>query len=139
MYAGSEVAQVIISRHIVPVGATPSRQSAGWTTRAEERTGECGRTLPEGDTVRWFRHETRHPVTLAPTTWRRHTEWRGALEEAFKGARLIGPQRRCPHRGVALAHIGPDGDGIIECPLHALRWCARTGEHVPVIADSALG
>ena len=138
-HAGSEIAQVIIGRHIVPVGATPTDHSAGWTTRADERTGECGRALPEGDTARWFRHETPPPVTLAPTTWWRHTEWRGTLEEAFEGAHLIGPERRCPHRGVPLANIDPDAHGIIECPLHGLRWCARTGEHVPDIADSALG
>ena len=133
MQARGEVAQVIIARHIVPVGATAPRHSAGWTTRAEERTGGCARPLPDADTARWFRRETREPATLAQTTWWRHTEWRGALEEAFEGSRLVGPERRCPHRGVPLAHIAPDAEGIVECPLHGLRWCARTGTHVPDI------
>ena len=32
----------------------------------------------------------------------------------------------CPHRGADLSGIEPE-DGLITCPLHGLRFCAKTG------------
>ena len=36
---------------------------------------------------------------------------------------------RCPHRNVDLSDVEPI-DGVIQCPLHGLRFCAKTGERV---------
>ena len=33
----------------------------------------------------------------------------------------------CPHRSIPLAGIAPGEDGLIECPLHGLKICSRTG------------
>ena len=33
---------------------------------------------------------------------------------------------RCPHRGVSLAHLHPDSNGFVQCPLHGLMLCPRT-------------
>jgi hypothetical protein len=33
----------------------------------------------------------------------------------------------CPHRNYPLGNAKPDADGILTCPLHGLRICARTG------------
>ena len=59
--------------------------------------------------------------------------WHAALTAAYAGSQLI-DGRICPHQGTDLAGIPPDDDGTVTCPLHGLRWCARTGQ----IIDSAL-
>lgn len=58
-----------------------------------------------------------HPGKVAP--------WMTDLQEAFKNSQLL-PGPVCPHRLTPLAGIEPR-DGIIECPLHGLRWHAATG------------
>lgn len=53
------------------------------------------------------------------------------LSNAFRNTKLVGPNGRvCPHRGYDLSEVEPDEQGVIQCPLHALRWCAKTGENV---------
>ena len=130
-HAGSEIAQVIIARDIVPLGTVPPKHNTWWTVRADQRKGERGFALPEDACERWFRHERRTPEPDPPPKWWRQTHWRPELEEAFEGRRLVGPERRCPHRGVPLAGIEADAEGVLECPLHGLRWRACDGRHVP--------
>jgi hypothetical protein len=53
-----------------------------------------------------------------------------ALRAAFSDKQLIQKDGDllCPHRGVSLATIPPDENGVITCPLHGLKWCAKSGE-----------
>ena len=57
------------------------------------------------------------------------TSWRLGLTAAYADHQLtdghIGP-----HQGTDLTGIAPDDDGVVTCPLHGLRWCARTGRIV---------
>lgn len=55
------------------------------------------------------------------------------LRAAFADKHLIQTPEghTCPHRGVSLATIEPDENGVITCPLHGLRWCAKTGHAIP--------
>lgn len=36
----------------------------------------------------------------------------------------------CPHRGTVLGSAVVDADGTVTCPLHGLKFCARTGASV---------
>ena len=130
-HEGGEIAQVIIARDIVPLGTVPPKDRTWWTTVAEQRRGDRGSTLPAEPCERWFRHEARTAEPGPPPKWWRATPWRAELEEAFEGRCLVGPERRCPHRGAPLAEIAPDGEGVLECPLHGLRWRASDGRHIP--------
>ena len=49
------------------------------------------------------------------------------LREDFIASRLDLKRRICPHKGADLSTI-PVRDGVIECPLHGLQFCAETGE-----------
>lgn len=63
--------------------------------------------------------------------------WLSELTEQFRNRTLI-DGRYCPHRSQDLATVEPDHDGIVTCPLHGLRWCARTGaimEPLPAIDE----
>jgi len=61
----------------------------------------------------------------------RHVSFVNELRHAYRGARLRGPCKVCPHRGAPLASLAPDADGLITCPAHGLRWKVDTGEAVP--------
>lgn len=37
----------------------------------------------------------------------------------------------CPHRGTALGSVPVNPDGTVTCPLHGLKFCAKTGKSVP--------
>ena len=52
--------------------------------------------------------------------------WHSALTAAYADRQLI-DGHICPHQGTDLAGIVPDHAGVVTCPLHGLRWCARTG------------
>ena len=39
--------------------------------------------------------------------------------------------RACPHRGAPVDSLQPDEHGVITCPLHGLRFNAKTGEATP--------
>ena len=52
--------------------------------------------------------------------------WRYTLAAAYAEHSLI-DGHICPHQGTDLAGIITDRDGAITCPLHGLRWHARTG------------
>ena len=54
---------------------------------------------------------------------------RKKLRPGFEGTRLNLDRRICPHKGADLSRI-PDQDGVIECPLHGLRFCTHTGETI---------
>lgn len=41
----------------------------------------------------------------------------------------------CPHRGTALGTMPINEDGTVTCPLHGLKFCARTGKSVPTNAS----
>ena len=58
--------------------------------------------------------------------------WLHDLSEAYAERTLINGHI-CPHRGADLTGIVPDDDGVVTCPLHGLRWCARTGQ---IVADT---
>ena len=55
----------------------------------------------------------------------RRTGWRPALTAAYADHQLI-DGHICPHQGTDLTGIVPDDAGVVTCPLHGLRWCART-------------
>ena len=83
-------------------------------------------TVPTAD---WLRINPRiyqgpyppYPHHIAP--------WDQALSNAFTGIRLTA-DKICPHQKVDLSGIMPDQNDIITCPLHGLRWYAKTGEIV---------
>ena len=52
---------------------------------------------------------------------------RNKLRPGYENARLDLKRRICPHKGTDLRTI-PVRDGVIECPLHGLQFCAETGE-----------
>jgi hypothetical protein len=54
------------------------------------------------------------------------------MQAAFAGRELIrkADDLICPHRGVSLATIRPDANGIITCPLHGLQFCSKTGRAI---------
>ena len=56
------------------------------------------------------------------------------LATAYAGSRLVEGAHGwvCPHRGAHLGSIEPDGDGVVTCPLHGLRFCAKAGRAVPI-------
>lgn len=54
-----------------------------------------------------------------------HRAWAG--KDAKRGAHgLI-----CPHRGTVLGSVPENADGSITCPLHGLKFCAKTGKSIP--------
>lgn len=64
---------------------------------------------------------------------REYREWC----KGYEGSTLT-PQGHCPHRGFNMNQVRPDKDGIKMCPLHGLRWCAKTGKNIPLTAKPAL-
>lgn len=58
-----------------------------------------------------------------------NARWMERLETAYRGesARTPGGKLVCPHRGMALDSVPADDYGCVTCPLHGLRWDARTG------------
>ena len=56
--------------------------------------------------------------------------WLRELEAAYAEATLR-DGLICPHKGASLAGMVQDEDGCITCPLHGLRWNARTGQLAP--------
>ena len=90
---------------------TPVRL-AGWPRRQYLRT--------------WLLAKVDEPELTWEGIW---PMWEGALAQRYRHARITpGRNARCPHRGVDLSDVEPDEDGVIECPLHGLRWCANTGD-----------
>ena len=51
------------------------------------------------------------------------------LREGFTDSRLDLKRRICPHKGTDLRTI-PVVNGVIQCPLHGLQFCATTGRAV---------
>ena len=78
--------------------------------------------VPQESYIRLLPFQLRHEVPGYPGT----QDYLPELTEQFRDQALI-EDRFCPHRGADLAGITPDPQGIITCPLHGLRWCARTG------------
>ena len=75
---------------------------------------------------------TNHPTDLGPYPeypQANRTSWRLGLTAAYADYQLIDGHIR-PHQGTDLTGIVPDDDGVVTCPLHGLRWCARTGRIV---------
>ena len=112
------IAKVIVADEIVPEGMERWR---GVTL------GESP-ILPEQPKT-WFRHEVR---TMSKGLRWSNTAWMRELERRYANAKLTGENAmRCPHKGVNLEGVEADGDGTVECPLHGLRWCIRTGRLRP--------
>jgi len=66
------------------------------------------------------------------------SEWEGqtprqlrTILEPLHVASVVGETKRCPHRGADLTHCKPDGNGVVTCPVHGLRWQVATGQLVP--------
>jgi hypothetical protein len=55
---------------------------------------------------------------------------RPLLEDLYAAAQLK-PGLICPHKGADLSHCPADENGVVECPLHGLRWNVHTGSLVP--------
>jgi hypothetical protein len=55
------------------------------------------------------------------------------LHPAFVGTKLIKSENGwvCPHQMTNLAVV-PIIDGTITCPVHGLRWCAKTGKNITI-------
>ena len=83
--------------------------------KTEYRRRKCVRTMPEN-------------VILAsmPLARGHFDAWEGV--DAKRGPRGL----VCPHRGTILGSVTPNPDGTITCPLHGLKFCARTGKSVSV-------
>ena len=64
--------------------------------------------------------------------------WTKSLGQAYADQSLINGNV-CPHQGTDLSGITPGPDGIITCPLHGLRWHARTGRSAETPADIHAG
>ena len=69
-----------------------------------------------------------HPID-GSLPYKPTSNWLEDLEEAYQGQRLK-EGMVCPHRGADLSTFPVDDDGCVTCPLHALKWNARTGELV---------
>lgn len=52
--------------------------------------------------------------------------WVKELHRIYRTATLV--DGKCPHQGTDLTGIEPDRQGVITCPLHGLRWWAKTGQ-----------
>lgn len=46
---------------------------------------------------------------------------------------------KCPHRGFNMAQVLPDAHGVKTCPMHGMRFCARTGRGLPYRRGEAEG
>lgn len=57
----------------------------------------------------------------------------------YRDARLDLATMACPHRGVDLSGIEPDDQGVIHCPGHGLRFCARSGQSIWYYNDGKKG
>ena len=95
----------------------------GWEGRQYEQK------LPPGSKTAWSRIMVRKCHRGYFGTW--HIEdleipWMKKLEAQYQGVTLGGRNGwKCPHKGVDLSQISVH-DGVVECPLHGLRWCTRT-------------
>lgn len=49
------------------------------------------------------------------------------LMEHFKNYKLS--CLKCPHKGINLADIEPDGNGYVVCPAHGLKWNIKSGRN----------
>ena len=112
------IAKVIVADDIVPEGM------GHWNGM----TIGASHALPEHPET-WFRHEVR---TMSEGLRWANTAWMRELERRYADAKLTGDNAmRCPHKGANLEGIEADADGTVECPLHGLRWCTRTGRLRP--------
>ena len=112
------IAKVIVADDIVPEG----------TEHWNGMTIGTNQALPEHPDT-WFRYEAR---TMSEGLRWPKTRWIRELESRYSDARLTGDNAmRCPHKGADLEGIQTDADGTVECPLHGLRWCTRTGQMRP--------
>jgi hypothetical protein len=101
--------------------------------RRELRNEQAGR---EKGIVVWAcdvlrTEEQAWPYRLPAEAW---PSWdkvvRPTLEGIYAKAHLK-PGLICPHKGADLTHCPADENGVVECPLHGLRWNIHTGELVP--------
>ena len=88
--------------------------------------------LPPGPRDAWMRALRRRCVDEWPVSWHESenwTDWIKDLEHAFEAKHLVrkGDRIFCPHKAMELSDRPVEEDGTIECPLHGLRWCIRTG------------
>ena len=104
--------------------------------------GECGPdvdavegpegSLPGAASALWLRHEIRTMAAEGAALWPHDTRWMKALEQRYANARLGGANGWiCPHQGADLETVAGAGQDTVQCPLHGLRWCTRTGKLAP--------
>ena len=116
------LSKVILHDEIVPEGE--DRYST-WpiTLQQDDR-------LPLTAVRKWFRYQIMIESGEPNLKWP-DSPWREDLEKAFDNTRMkMNGRLRCPHRGADLSAIEPDEHGVVECPLHGLKWCTRTGNMV---------
>jgi hypothetical protein len=58
--------------------------------------------------------------------WARKPFWLEDLSSAYS-RRDWGPRKICPHRGASLCGV-PAVEGVVTCPLHGLRFDAKSGQ-----------
>ena len=92
-------------------------------------------TLPKRSWFRWLRRDCfrEYPNPIAKNRDGDMVDLLGVLAEklrpGFEDSRLNLTTRVCPHKGANLTGVEPD-DGVIQCPLHGLRFCAETGKSI---------
>ena len=84
-------------------------------------------SIPNHSFIRTLFKTYQGPFPAYPS---RQPYWMPALSKAYRDSRM-GNDHICPHRGADLSGVDPDEHGVITCPLHGLRWCAKTGEPAP--------
>lgn len=81
--------------------------------------------IPENS---WLKVQSRQYLGPFPEYPEHIVPWHRALSEAYADHTLV--NAICPHQGTDLSGIEPDQEGVITCPLHGLKWRARTGRIV---------
>ena len=77
----------------------------------------------------WLKVQSRRYLGPFPEYPTNIVPWHRALSEAYADRTLVN-DTICPHQATDLSGIEPDQEGIITCPLHGLKWRARTGKIV---------
>ena len=117
------LSKVITGSMIRPIGTHEPDETKTKGTRG---------TLPRAHPETWIRNEIRKIRKEQPEGWPNNTRWLEKLEEKYANAQLGGTNGWiCPHRGANLETFAKPGTTTVQCPLHGLRWCTKTGKLAP--------
>ena len=122
-----ELLKQMAEQHLIfkihPVHATPI--SSIWPEHLDapiQLTDEGLDTIPENTWMAIQPHAYMGPYPEYPE---HIVHWLRQLSAAYANHTLV--DALCPHQGTDLSGIDPDQHGVITCPLHGLKWSARTG------------